>query len=70
MIDALPSPKPLKNRYFLASTIGRDYKRNVLANGFPRGVSEQPLCASIPASDSAIQIFADDRIVRAIYDSS
>src|SRR5579872_4635032 len=40
MIDALPSPEPLKNHGFLVLAIAWNYERNMLADGFFSLVAE------------------------------
>src|ERR1700730_15135058 len=69
MIDALTSPDPLKDHGFLVPAIGRNYKHNALADGLFSRIAEQALGTFIPTGDHAIQILADNRIVRGTYDS-
>src|ERR1051326_7877569 len=53
----------------LAGTIRREQPRNGLADHFGRGVAEHALRADIPTDDAALQIFADNGIVRRLHNS-
>ena len=70
MIDRLASLNLLKNVVFLVPSILRNYQGNRLADGFLGRVAEQALGARVPTGDCAIEILADDRVVRRVHNSS
>src|SRR6266404_2770525 len=70
MVDSLASLESLKNLCFLVPAVGRNDERNVPADRLLCGVPEHSPRTFIPAGDDAIQILADDRVVRGIHDRS
>src|SRR5262245_48444946 len=68
MSDALPPPDPLENFGFLIETLRRNQDGHRLAHDLWRGVAKESLCTAIPTCDAAVEVFADDRIVRGFND--
>src|SRR5207253_9649333 len=66
MLNALASSHPIENSGLFVPTIGRDDKRDRLTHSLQCRVTEEPLRAPIPADDGAIQIFANNAILRRV----
>ena len=68
MIDTLTSPESLKNCYLFVPSVWRNYKRDVLTNGFTGAVAKHPLGAFVPTPDDSVKILANDGIVGGFHD--
>ncbi|HMH07434.1 MAG TPA: hypothetical protein VK579_12210 [Terriglobales bacterium] len=66
MLDPLTFPEFVKNRLF-RSAVGRDYQRNMLADGFLCGMPEDSLRTLIPSGDYPVEI-TNDCVIRRLYD--
>src|SRR5947208_422404 len=63
MIDSLSGLQPSDDLVFFGYPLRRNDERNMFANGFFRGITEDSLRALVPTLDDAVQRFANDRIV-------
>ena len=64
MGDPLTGSDAAQHHVFLGLTIGRDDHANRPADGLGGGVPEHALGRAIPRHDRAVQVLADDRVVR------
>src|SRR5208282_3397612 len=68
MIDTLAAPDAPQNLYFLSLALRRDQDRDGLADHLCGRVAKEPLGAAIPTANDAIQVFADDGVIRGVND--
>jgi hypothetical protein len=68
MVHSLPTPDTGKNFRFLIRTVGWDDEGDVLADSFLWRIAKQSLCPVVPTRDDAIEVFADNCIIRGIHD--
>src|SRR5579883_3571280 len=68
MVDALPASDPRKNFGLFVEPIGRNDERDRFAYRLLGTVSEEALGAVVPSLDDAVEILADDGIVRGFDD--
>ena len=68
MIDALTAPYALKNAGLLILAIGRNQNGDRLTHDLLSRIAKQPLRALIPTPNDAIQIFADNGVIRRLDD--
>ena len=59
----------VEDHVFFGLPIGRNDHADRLADGFGRGVAEHAFGRPIPGRDDAVQILADDRVVRRFDDA-
>ena len=64
MINALPTAHAFDDFWFFINAICRDQDRDWLADDLVRLIAEQPLGTAIPACDDAVEVLADNRVVR------
>ena len=69
MFDRLFSADVFKNNGFLVQTLRGNEKGHGLAHRFLSRIAKQPFRAGIPTGDDAVEVFADDGIIRRFYDS-
>ena len=50
------------------SAVGRNNERDVASDGFFGGVAKQSFRSFIPTGNDAVEILADDPVVRGIHD--
>jgi hypothetical protein len=62
------SPDSFEDPRLLVDEARGDQHRNRLTDGFRCGVTEHPCCAIVPTHDGALQIFADNGVVRRFHD--
>src|ERR1700761_8267863 len=68
-VDPLAATNPAQNVGFLMLQLGRDELGNGLTHHLSGAVAEQALRALIPGGDDAIEIFADDAVLRGLNNS-
>ena len=68
MFDALPLPEPFENRGFLIGSVWRYQQAYRFANYLTCLIAEYSFSTLVPASDDAVKILGDDRIIRGFYD--
>ena len=68
MLDAFAAANVPEHHVLFGKAVRRDHHRDGLPDGLVGGVAEQLLCAAIPGGDDAVEILADDRIVRRLDD--
>ena len=68
MIDSFALSDAFHDAGKLVPPVGREDSRNRPSNHLFRGVSEYALRASIPAGDNAVEILAENRVVRGLDD--
>src|SRR6202022_1467308 len=68
MVNAFASSDLLKNKRLLVSTILWDQYRHGLPDNFRGLISEEPGCCVVPAADDAVEIFADNCVIRRVDD--
>ena len=64
VVDALSAPLPRKDVGLLASKLRRNQSTDRRPNHLGRRVAEDPFGAGIPGLDDAVQVLADDGVVR------
>ena len=64
MINALPTAHAFDDFWFFINAICRDQDRDRLADDLFGPIAEQPLGTAIPACDDAVEVLADNRVVR------
>src|SRR5437763_93980 len=70
MVNTLSSTKPSKNSRLLVPAFGRNQHVHGLAARLFSGVAKQSLRAGVPGLDHAVQILADDRVIRGFDDGN
>src|SRR6202035_378104 len=68
MVDPLAAAKTREDTRLLVAPVGRDQHGDRLPHRFFSVIAEQPLSAGIPGLDNAIEVFADDGVIRRFYD--
>src|SRR5439155_2713363 len=63
MFDGFTAPDFGKNLVFFRLAFRRNDQTDGLTDDFVSAVSEDPLGATVPGGDDAVQIFADDRVL-------
>src|SRR5262245_7371657 len=66
--DALAAPGALENPQLFVVAVRRDDDLNGLADDFTRLIAKEPFGRAVPTQDGAIEVLADDRVLRGIYD--
>src|SRR5262249_46393947 len=64
MVDVRAAQASIENAGFFVVAIRWDESGDRSAQHLPGRITEDPFSASIPARDNAVQVLADDRIVR------
>src|ERR1700678_2331482 len=67
MINPLASPQARNNLFFFSTALRRNEKRDRLADGFVRGVAENPLRTLVPTGDDAVEALADNRVIGGVH---
>src|SRR5262249_47918684 len=68
VFDALPAPNAVEDLgLFILATIG-DEQRDRFADHLLGGVAKQLLGSAVPAGDDAVEVFADNGVVRVLDD--
>ena len=68
VLDPLAQADAPENVWFLVVTIWWDDREDGRANHLFGRVAKESLCTLVPAGDNAIEVFADDGVVRALDD--
>jgi hypothetical protein len=68
MVDALAALNALKNDWFFILAVGRDQDGDGFPEQFFGRIAEKAFRPLIPASDDAVEVFAEDRVVRRVND--
>ena len=68
MRDRLTGADACEDQFFFGLPVGRNDHADRLADRLGGGVAEHPLGRPIPRRDDAVQILADDRVVRRFDD--
>jgi len=64
MIYTLPTAHAVDDFWFFINAICRDQDRDWLADDLVRLITEEPLGTAIPACNDAVEVLADNRVVR------
>src|SRR5215475_797930 len=70
MLNALTPPDLLNNLRLFVQPVRRNQNGAGLAYRLLSRVAEHPLRALVPTSDDAVEVFAQNRVVRGIYDGA
>src|SRR5215831_9882829 len=70
MVRAFATLEPPENFSLFLLAVGKNEHRNGPADGFLGGVAEQALRAFVPTGDNALEVYADDGVVRGIDNRS
>ena len=68
VVDAFPAADARENRRLLVEPIGRDQDGDRPADDLFGLVAEKPLGALVPCRDDAVEVLADDGVVRGFHD--
>ena len=68
VIDALTAPYAREDAGLLVVSLSRNQNRDRFADSFFGGIAKQPLRALIPTHNDAVQIFADNGVIRRLDD--
>src|SRR4051794_9484274 len=68
MFDARAAADATEDEVLLLLAVRRDDESDGLANRFFSGVAEHPLRGRVPRLDDAIEVLADNRVVRRFND--
>ena len=69
MVDPFSPSDSLENDGFLVKSLWRNENSHRFAHGFLSRVAKQPFRALVPARNDAIEILADDGVVRRFHNS-
>src|SRR5204863_8986181 len=65
-----PISDPLQDSFLFIQALGRNEDRDGPAHDFIRAVTENAFRALVPTGNNAVQVLADNRIVRRLDDGS
>jgi hypothetical protein len=66
MVHTFATLEPPENFRLFLLAVRRNQHRNGLADGFLGRVAEQTLRAFVPTGDNAVEVYADDGVVRGV----
>jgi hypothetical protein len=70
MVDALTRFQGGDDAVFLRQAFGGDDEGDVAADDLPRRIAENPLRRAVPGGDVAVEILADDGVIRRFNDGA
>src|SRR6185295_16790897 len=66
MLETLPLAQALHDLILFGPSLGRNEHENGLAHGLLRRITKDPLRGRVPGFNPALQIFADDGVIRGL----